>query len=380
MTRILLASTALIALAGAAAADGHLGVTFSGSATLGFNDTQNSQADATVDGDDADAAVVSDAFDNEFGFYNDLDVTVGFAAELDNGMTAAASIDLDDLVGDADASNYELSLTSETAGLYYGDTAMAANSKWVAAGDMAADNFSETDGETVLRSELSYGNVDAAMSYIVSGSDLEQLSLGVSADFGGVNVVAGYQEAVSAAFAAADAAAAAVDADGDGVTVGRANGDLNLGEVFGLSVGTSFSGADVRLAYADNGAEDSIGVSVSYPAGPVTLGASYAKNSVSDDTWDLSAAYENGPIAVTVATDEGDDWSIEGSYDVGNGLTMFAGVADAGEDFYVAGTYGLGGGANLLVSFADDGDNDSEDEIGANDYQEGTTVELSFEF
>ncbi len=373
MKKILL-STALVGFAGAAAADGHLGVTFSGDAKLGYNDFANTQIDNGDDNDDTVAGNTT-TFDNEFGFYSELDVTIGFAAELDNGLTAAASIDFEKLAsgGGNEGADYELSLTSDTAGLYYGDTNFAAQNVWVAAGDMAADNFSEQDGEEALRGEATFGAVSTQLSYAIDSANnsLEQLSIGVAADFGGVNVVAAYQEATTAAFGA-------VDVDADGATTG--NGDFNTGEVFGLSVGTSFSGADVRLAYADNGTEDSIGVSVSYPIGPVTVDASYAVNSVTIDKWNLSAAYEDGPIAVKVSTDEGDSWALEGSYDVGNGLTVFAGVADAGEDFYVAGEYDLGGGASMLVSFAEDGDTDSEDEIGAKDYQEGTTVELSFEF
>ena len=71
---------------------------------------------------------------------------------------------------------------------------------------------------------------------------------------------------------------------------------------------------------------------------------------------------------------------MQGSYDAGNGLVIFAGLSDGGEDTYVAGTYDLGSGASLLVSFADDGDADAGDEVGANDYQHGTTVEVSFDF
>ena len=62
------------------------------------------------------------------------------------------------------------------------------------------------------------------------------------------------------------------------------------------------------------------------------------------------------------------------------GLNAYAGVSDAGDDYYVAGTYDLAEGAQLLVSYAEDDDNDSEDEIGDPEYQEGTTVEVSFEF
>ncbi|AKS47570.1 porin [Octadecabacter temperatus] len=379
MKKILL-TTALVGFAGVAAADGHLGVTFSGDANLGYNDFDNTSTD------------------DNFGFYSELDVTIGFAAELDNGLVAAASIDLEDLASGTGnwGDSYELSLTNDTAGLYYGDTNFAAQNVWVSAGDMESDSFSEADGEEALRGEMAFGAVSAQVSYVlgdaanvrnsVNGvSDLEQLSIGASADFGNFNVVMAYQEALSAA----------------GATIyDAANGDFNEGEVFGLSVGTSFAGADVRLAYAERSddvgdssgvSSDSIGVSVAYPFGPVTATAYYVSESAAaGDNWGINLAYANGPVAV--ALDYQDDqgtakWGLEGSYDVGNGIMVYAGYLDnaglAGSDrYYVAGEYDLGSGASLLVSYADDSDltNDAGDEIGANDYQVGTTVEISFAF
>ncbi|MCF2871330.1 porin [Octadecabacter sp. G9-8] len=375
MTRILLASTALIALAGAAAAEGHTGISFTGTASLGFND------------DTTGNNVAVSAGDNNVGFYSDLDIVAGFAAELDNGLMAAASLNLDNL-GDAstdgteDGFDYTLSLTSETAGMYYGDTSFAAQNVWASAGDMEADGFSEADGEVVLRGEAAFGGVSTQISYALAdsadvkntGDQLEQLSIGMSADFGGVNVVAAYQEAFSLA--------------ADGTAYNTANGDITDADIFGLSVGTSFGGADIRLAYAENSTAgtDSTGIKVAYPLGPVTATAYFVAESAGGDNYGVNLAYENGPVAV--ALDYQDDQGVtkiglEGSYDVGNGITAYAGylTQDAAEDrFYVAGSYDLGSGAELLISYADDSDDIDEDEIGAGDYQRGTTVEVSFDF
>jgi outer membrane protein OmpU len=368
MKNILLASTAIVAFAGAAYADGHVGISFTGSAELGYND---------------DNATTPNPEDNNQGFYSDLDVTISFAAELDNGLLAAASIDLDDMIasgGSNGGADYDLSLTHESAGLFYGDTSFAAENLWESAGDMESDGFSEADGEVALRGEVTYGSVTAQMSYLLAdsagalntGDDLEQLSVALSADFGNVNVVAAYQEAFSNA---ADAA-----------IYTAANGDITDAEIFGVSVGTSFAGADVRLAYADNDTSDSIGVKVGYPFGPVVATAYFVSESVGDDNFGLNLAYSDGPAAVSL--DYQDDQGtvkigLEGSYDVGNGITAYAGyLTEDGTDdrFYVAGSYDLGSGAELLVSFADDNSDVDEDEIGAGEYQRGTTVEVSFEF
>ncbi len=53
-----------------------------------------------------------------------------------------------------------------------------------------------------------------------------------------------------------------------------------------------------------------------------------------------------------------------------------------GDAFYVAGEYDLGSGAMLLVSYAEANDAGfaGDDEVGAPEYQVGTTVEVSFKF
>ncbi len=73
MKSILLTTTALVAFAGAAVADGHTGVSFGGDAALGYNDT-------TGDYD---------------GFYWDSTLNVGYAQDLDNGVTAGVKFNID---------------------------------------------------------------------------------------------------------------------------------------------------------------------------------------------------------------------------------------------------------------------------------------------
>ncbi|KJZ19290.1 porin [Loktanella sp. S4079] len=363
MKSILLTSTAIVAFAGAAAAE----VSFSGDATLGYNSRVA----------------------EEDGFYWDADVAVKLSQELDNGLTAAASFNFE--AADADngqelaATDFVLSLTSETAGLYYGDTAFAAQTLWKSAGDMEADGFSENDGETVLRGEAAYNGIDAAVSYTIADaannfpaddSHVDQLSVAAAGDFGQFSVVAAYQDESDAAF---------------GAVANTENGDYNPNELFGLSVGASFSGADITVAYAEDltADESSLGVQVAYPFGPVTATVYYVAedDATDEDNYGVTLAYSAGAIAVKgdYDYDQGTDkWGIEGSYDVGNGFTVFAGVLNEDEsddaDYYVAGTYDLGGGASVLVSFAEDKSNDQGDEVGANEYKEGATVEVNFSF
>lgn len=345
----ILLTTALVALGGAAYAGGHTSIDFSGSATLGYND---------------------DVLGDHDGFYGDLNLDVTLSAELDNGITVTAKADVDEL--DAEDLAYggvTLEIASDTAKLVYGDTEHAAKNAWSAVGSMDQDTFRTQDGEPVLRGEFSFGDFETQISYGVDGTNAaEMLGVAVTASLGTVDLALVYQDKNTTL---------AIDNDD--------NTTATQDEILGLRVGTTLGGADIALGYAANQTtnENSTGVSSSYSVGPVTVAASYVQESAGDDNWDVSIEYAEGPFSVKANTDESEDWGLEGSYDVGNGLVIYAGVVDAGEDMYVGGAYDLGGGASLSISYADDGDGDEatgDDDIGAQDYQVGTTVEVSFAF
>jgi hypothetical protein len=392
MKSILLTTTAIVAFAGAAAADGHAGVSFGGDASVGYNDNSAGSND---------------------GFYWEADLDVDLSATLDNGVTAGASFEfdiVDETNGQATVSDsYVLSLTTENAGLYVGDTAFAAETRWSGAGDMEADNFSAQDGENVIRGDVTVGGVEASISYAITDAggqmtdiaggtnvytdEVDQLSVGVNGTFGMFTVGVAYQEeSIAVASGVADGDPADYDPTDE-------NGDFNLGEVFGISVGASVGGADITVAYASRETtdENSTGIQVAYPFGGGITGTVYYVSEddadSDEDNYGVTVAYapENGPIAVTLDYDydQGvNKTALDGSYDVGNGVTILAGLynesdsADEGTDAYIAATYDLGGGAELLVSYADADRTGTlgDDEVGGPEYQVGTTVELSFAF
>lgn len=382
MKSILLASASIVAvtIAGAASAE----ITWSGEATLGYND---------------------DAIGDNEGFYWDLEIDVTLSQTLDNGLTAGAEFgfeaadDTDDAIlsGDGDlgqileAKDFVLFLESDMAAMYFGNTDFAAQKHWTSAGDMESDGFSEQDGETVLRGDVMYNGIEASLSYIISDLDglsvddipgnddsLAQLSIGAKGTFGNFTVGMAYQEEIDPVVVAG----------------GNWNGDINPDEIFGIFGSTTLGAADVTVAYASNNTDDtsSLGLKVAYPFGPVTATAYYVMEeggANEDPNMGLNIAYANGPITATLdlQDDQGDSkWSLQTSYDVGSGLVVYAGIEnnedDDGDenDYYIAGEMDLGGGASFLVSYAEDEDNDQGDEIGQNDYQRGTTVAMTFEF
>jgi outer membrane protein OmpU len=398
MKSILLTTTAIVAFAGAAAAGGHTSVTFGGDFTLGHND----------DNDDDTAVVIGD---ND-GFYWEGDLNVSAAATLDNGITAGVDFEfdiVDETNGQVTVSDgVVLSLTSENAGIFLGDTSFAAEKQWKSAGDMEADGFSEADGENVFRADMMYGGVSASASVALSNNggdlvgvdtaeDYTQLAFGASGAVGMVNFSVAYQEENEfVGYFTADVAGPPALGD---------NGDFSDNEIFGISAGTALAGADITVAYAQktgvalDGDKTSMGVQVAYPFGPVTATVYYVAEDDDDvtdaeDNYGVTVAYADGPIAVKLDYDNDQGVSkvgLDGSYDVGNGISVLAGLYDEsdsalgandGTDFYVGGTYDLGGGAEILVIYADAevAGNIADDEIGGGDYQVGTTIEVSFSF
>jgi hypothetical protein len=349
MKSILLASASIVAFAGAAAAE----VTFSGSAKLGYN---------------------NEPIEND-GFYWSAGLTVTLTQALNNGLTATAKVSVDiadDGNGTDDedlaAGGFVLSLTSDTAGLYFGDTSTAQDKHWDGVGEMDHDAFSANDGANVLRGDIMFNGINASIGYFVADGELVQLGVGASGTFGNFTVAFAYQEEA---------------------TCGDCSGDFSGDQVFGLRASTTLGGGTFAIGYAANQTDDtnSIGLSASYPVGPVTVGAYYNIESVDGtDEFGVSAAYASGPITakLSYSSDEadGDDWGLEGTYEVGNGIKVWAGVVDSGDDMYVAATVDLGNGGQFLISYADDGDGDEggDDDIGAPELQAGATAEVSFSF
>lgn len=368
MKSILLTSTALIALGGAAFADGHAtpGVTFGGSAELGYNDVGTLADDAT-------------SADNS-GFYWDASLAVTATAALNGGVTASATINLDlvdGTLGDdpISAGDYALKVSSATANLEFGDVDPAER-HWDDVDGMEFAGFNDIDVhldgdeapfDAILYGNATFGGVTGAISYgVTNGGELDAMQLAAVGTFGNFGVIVAYQDE----FGGADA-------------------------VIGLTGTASVAGADLKVSYGDDGAETSTGVSVAYPVGPVVIGGYYTMNDVAEDNYGVSADYASGPIAVSASfdinggedgADDVTEYAVEGSYDLGNGLTVLAGVlgtdVDGDEmDMYAAGTYDLGGGAELLVAYATDGDDATfTDEVGDPEYQEGTTIAVTFSF
>ena len=337
--------------AGIAAAD----VTFSGTANFGYNDTDHKT------GESVGAA------------FSDLDLNIGFSQELNNGFTAGASVELDyadaNQGNDISASDALVSLTNGESGIYYGDTDHAAENAWTAVGSMDNDDFRVAKNEMVTRADMTFGGAKIGISLgddtNISGTEKDYISLGITGSAGAFSYALAHQNENTATLDPVDNLAATQLA------------------TTGVRVSTTLGGATVALGYAKNDNGGSTGIEVSYPMGALTTTASYVQEGAAsaENKWDVKVAYAEGALGVTVATDESQDWNVDVSYDMGNGMNLFVGADDGGKDTYAGVSYDLGGGASLLASYANDSNNtDTDDEVGAKDYKEGMTFQLSFAF
>jgi hypothetical protein len=328
MKSILLASASVFAFAGAAAADGHTGVNFSGEANAEYN--------------------------SETGYSTDAEATATMTQELDNGLTATAEITLAADEGDnKDELTYgDITLSSDTASVTFTNdldgAAFSAVSDTIGIGDGEESGAVGIAGSVTMSPATFYISMPIAEGGDGESDDIE---FGVSSDLGGWTVGLGFANDTDGT------------ADSDSDFVAKASGAV--------------SGFDLTVAAGQVDGDNKYDVAVSYPIGSVTIGANTDDSEVSE----LTVGYAEGPVSVDIAVDTEDDYSIDGSYDVGNGLVVYAGIVDAGDDMYVGGTYDLGGGASFTASFVDDGGTaNADNEIGAQDYADGTTVGVSFAF
>ncbi len=343
MKNTLLATTAIVAFAGAAAAEGHTSFSFGGEASAEYN--------------------------SETGYTTDAELTASMSAALNNGLTAAASITFESTAGvdDVTASHGSISLSSDTASLTFGTGLQGA------VNSISGDDYAIGSGNEGGLGATPDGEIGGLVGTIAMGDANVIISVPLS-EVGGAGT--GLVEVgVSTSAGAWDLGLAVTD-DG-GYTM--------------VATGTA-GGADVNFGMSSNSEWD---LGVSLPAGPLTVsasidensawtvGAAYAADGLSagievneDDTWDLTVGYTGDGVAVTAEFDDDSVMTLGATYDMGNGLTLGAGSVDS--DAYAFAEMDLGGGAS---AFADYGNVVLED-VGPSerDISEGTTVGVSFAF
>ena len=330
MNKILLATTALVATAGFAAAE----VSLSGSAEMGIADLGGA---------------------NGVEFHHDLDVKFTLSGETDGGLTFGATIDLDELdsqdsAGDIGSKSgaHSVFISGGFGTLTLGDTDGALD--WamqeVGIGSALADdhtthagfNFNSGNDGTLDGQVLRYDNTFGDFSVAVSAELNDGGNIAVGDDIADKGILA-----VAADVTAADAGS---DTFGLGFKYNAALGGLDLGlglgyqtgsavgsdgvavsvmdrDIIGLSVDTTFAnGLRAILNYSDISADDSttgaalaafsgdhVGLGLGYTSGALTVSANYGEFSYDDnsskDGFGVAVNYDLGGAAVQFGYGDG---------------------------------------------------------------------------
>ena len=298
MKKVLFATTALVAFAGAAAAD----VAISGFAEMGVADNGN----------------------GDLQYFQDIDVTFGMSGETDGGLAFGASVDLDENGAFAPETHggATVFISGSFGTLTMGDTDGAYD--WAmtetAVGDAMADDHTEHAGYSgngmelgdgqVLRYDYSFGDVAFAVSMTQGDDgadvvdDTTEVGVRYSVDMGGASVALGLSYM--------DAGTQTTVLDATTTPVTSITGDT--GSV-GVSVAVT-SGALTGIVNYSDGELSGVdlthtGVGIGYSAGALTVGLNYGEI--------------EGPGG------DADGYGLAVNYDLGGGAVVQFGYGD-GED------------------------------------------------
>lgn len=313
MKTLLLASTALVATAGLAAAE----VTVIGTAELGIFKNENGSGDAS-----------SGDFD-KVRVFSDINVTFAMTGETDGGLSFGATIDLDE-VNDNPAPDEDMNdaarLPDATIFLAYGpmrlsvgdtDSAFDARLTEVAIGGAINDDHTVHPGYNGNSNlDEAYGGQEIRLDY---SFDSFTGSISVSPDRAATD------------FDTAFALGVSYNAQLAGLDLGLGLGYIQVDEasktydsIIGVSASTTFANGITAIVNFSNWSDDSSGgaddathyaVGVGYTMNALTLGLNYGEYDVDDDFGNDSSGY-----------------GFTANYDLGGGMEAQFGYGGGDED------------------------------------------------
>ncbi|MEZ5886917.1 MAG: porin [Paracoccaceae bacterium] len=327
MKKILLATTALVGFAGAAAAE----IKLDGYAEIGIDGGNNGY---------------------ETQFHNDWQVNFNFSSETDGGLSFGGKVQIEETNSPA-AINGGLKIDDEAfwvSGSFgkvtLGETKGALD--WavpdVYSGSAISDDHSTHAGaywntgldgiydDQIARYEYSFGDYGVAFSIEQDDTGVGDPVIGLggkwSGNLGGTDVSAGIGYQTEGDASTWSIAGQASLAGGFSVSLGYAgfDNDVALGKVFntGMFVG---NGVPVESWY---------GVGVAYTTGALTVGANYSMYSV-----------DSSAVAPGDSYDDPKGWGLVVNYDLGGGAVVMAGYGSSSGSSTVGGItsdYGAGNG------------------------------------
>ena len=278
MKKLLIATTALVATAGMAAAD----VTITGHAAAGFHSGLD---DVTTAATTNSTDVAGD------GIYSNAGVDFTMSGSTDNGISFSATLNID-AGEEVDTGDFEYD------GADGGTAGLGAVSMTGAFGTLTFDN----NGIDNLYSDATTHDVSYATTV------------------GAICLTIGYD--VTAASANATSAQATYTASGMAFTL--TGSEAPGGTSTTLAVSYALNDTVTITADTDSAAG---GASVQTIGASTTLnGVSVSVESANNSTWDVDLGYTAGGFALTYGVDETDAWTATATAALGGGATFSAGV------------------------------------------------------
>ena len=305
MRKILLASTALVAVAGISAANAE--ITFSGNSAIGYSSWSDDVTDNTTAGENGTAVLT------------DTDMAASWSTTTDTGLTLSVSYDVD-----SPSSSGSLGGDFGTISWDDGQEAMG-----VGGGDADAvtlmGNYGDnaptyTGGETIEGGNIAYSNTIGGIEFGIGignggADDANETSYGVaySSSVNGADVSLSY---AAASEGHENTAAATTDASSSSMTVGVTVGSIGIDVAQNASKTTRFDDNASDTGYADMKSTN-IGLSYTVTDSLTITAASVAASGTittnADYKYDEAAYGIDYTIASGVALSAGfSDWSQSG--------------------------------------------------------------------
>ena len=397
MKNVLFTTTALVALAGAAAAE----VSFSGELTAGYND------------------------EIEGGLFWNADLDLSASVDMGDNVTATATVQLGDWInnGGSDLNPVTVEIAysgSFDASLKYGDLGdKGASEYYYADRDGLVNDVENHDGNEDVRAMLAFGNFGLAVgcSAVSNGTCDDGMNVGLGATFGSIEVGLGYDEAigggqvgqlgvsVDAEFGAMSVGVSYIssdwasyyfiadtdDSDADVQGTAQSFGPTIKENAYAVVIGYEVSSAlSASAYYAENGyAGSAYGVGVDYTSGALTVSA-YFDHTVGQGFQGTDGTDGDGDgqhTSYSFGTDSDDSYGVDVSYAVNDQLTANAGVniwsntsnrggvADTdGTSYYVGVDYAVNDAITATISYA------NADEISGPEYKDGISAFITASF
>lgn len=354
MKNVLFTTTAVAALAlgGTAFAAGHSSGNFgiSGSTDVGYND------------------------DIEGGVFQETNIDIKASKDTGSGFTIGghARLNLDWREGGAEDDSgvdevefKSIYVDTPVGKLEFADSydGTGASDRWYADRDGMTEDMSNGDGHAGVMWSGDAGQFEYAIDLgnLSDNSDVayngDHYTIGLGGSFGAAKVGFGFEN----------------------------NSHEGAGTVYGVSADFSAGIANIGASYiASDVWDSSIGLAASAEVVPgLTVGAYYAVNSAAaggtdQDNYGVTLDYAMGGFGLAIdynTGDQGDELEIDASYDMGNGVVLYAGNSDAaGEGYYVGTEIAVADGIKATIAYAE------ADEIGGPEFKDGTSAFLTLTY